>query len=523
MYLYLLNEEVYKRRVKDGFEYSEGYKFAKKIIDDLKNNNINISLYSLNFPTKNGILKRFILVSDKSLDSVEILDKYIIKSQNLDSIVGSRKFRIYERGTSKIKDCDYPAKCLRKGIYASLRKDNPESRNIKVLLLGNIDSQKIEEFFKVLNKKTNGFILFVNKRRYKNNLNYFLKLGKSIEIEYEIIPLSKEDEIMYFAEKLSEDTDLLLIIVNRELSRDNFSKIKVKSIIERNIYDGVFSKISRVQFISIEEIEEVLKYEYKYSEKIAVNIIGQILYKLDFLPFCPTVGGEYKGKELICAIGFSKGKEKNTPQIHKLVVMALPTFLDYAHIFMLTDRDYFIKSSKSFEFLNKEEWETILDSIFEYSKRLNLNNKSDINLIFLRRRPFLYKEYKALKTLENFKDLYKIFNKIFFISSYPLNRQSKLNLGVTNESKIILDKGLAVIKYKLIKKLLILQFREIGEEEYKIPNTNTTQDLVRVYEWIRLYSFNDISNLPDKVSLPFILRTAKKYAKYYSLANIKND
>jgi len=517
MYLYLLNEEVYSRRFKGKFEYSEGYKNAKGIIDNLKDSIIKI--YPFNFPTENGILKRFILFSDKSLDSVNELDRYIIKSQNLDDIVGSRKFRIYENNTFKITEFDYPAKCLANGIYASLRKSKLESRNIKVLLLGNIDSRKIEEFFNVLNKKTNRVISFINKRKHKSNLNYFINFKKSIRIEYEIIPLSKEDEIIDFVKKLSEDTDLLLIIVSKKLNINIFSEIKVESILERNVYDGIFSKISRVQFLSINDVEEVLKYGYKNSEKMSVNIIGQILYKLDFLPFCPIVGGEYKGKELICAIGFSTEKEKNTFHIRKLVAMALPTFLDYAHLFLLTSKDYFIESSNSFELRNKEDWETILDSIFNYSKRLNLNCKSDINLVFLRRRPFLYQEYKTLKNLKNFSELYKIFNKIFFISVYP----SKLKLGVTNENKIILDKGLAVIKYKLIEKPLILQFREIGKEEYKIPSNETTLKLVRVYEWIRLYSFSDISNLPDKVSLPFILRTAKKYAKYYSLANVKND
>jgi len=517
MYLYLLNEEVYSRRFKDKFEYSEGYKHVKGVIDNLKDSIIKI--YPFNFPTENGILKRFILFSDKSLDSVNELDRYIIKSQNLDDVVGDRKFRIYENNTLKITEFDYPAKCLANGIYASLRKNKPESRNIKVLLLGNIDSRKIEEFFNVLNKKTNGFIFFVNKRKHKNNLNYFINFKKSIEIEYEIIPLSEENVIMDFVKKLLEDTDLLLIILDRKMDNVKFSKIKVESIIERNVYDGFFSKISRVQFISIDEVEIVLKIGDKESEKIFFNIIGQILFKLDFLPFCPMVGGEYKGKELICAIGFSTEREKDTSHIRKLVAMALPTFLDYAHLFLLTSKDYFIESSNSFELLNKEEWKTILDSIFDYSKRLNLNYKSDINLIFLRRRPFLYQEYKTLKNLKNFSELYKIFNKIFFISVYP----SKLKLGVTYENRIILDKGLAVIKYKLIEKPLILQFREIGKEEYKIPSNETTLKLVRVYEWIRLYSFSDISNLPDKVSLPFILRTARKYAKYYSLANVKND
>jgi len=517
-YLYLFKDSIHykiENNINIKKIYSDDYKKIENIIKELEKQQIIRKKWFI-FPTEKGIYRRLLLISNIRLEELDYWDNlkdYIIKSDNLEHIIGKRKFRIRKAKNKDIKteDYDYPKVAIKFGTYTYLKEfvKNYKTK-ITIIIYGHIQVREVKKLVDKINEKFKYIKLVdINERAFDI---------QSSVIYYEILPANSPENIKEYIDKFLKSyknenklNELILIITEQKITKELFSLIKTQSIKEGR---GIIpSKISRIQFLTKDDLEKILND----NENIFINLVSQMLYKLDIIPFIPIVGRSYPGRHIICAIGFTKRPKEN--EIAKMSAVAMPILSDYIHAYILLESNY-IKSSKSYELLNSEEWDTIFKAIINYTKKFIGGTKSGLidYLIFLRHRPFIYNEYIKMKNSNYFSKLFDYFSQLYFISITRAKIKSRdwhLPIGKNFENEIIIDNGLAILRYKFIKSPIILTIREITKNEYKIPTIDTTKELVKIYEWSRLFRPDDITDLPDKIWRPYILKLAKKYAEYY--------
>jgi len=449
-YLYLFKNPIYKkiekvenRRKKT---YSNDYKKIENIIRKLEKQQMIYKKWFI-FPTKEGIYRRLLLISNIKLENLNYiwnsLKDYIIKPDRLEHIIGERKFRIRiaKNEYPESEDFDYPKKAIKYGTYTYLKEfvKNYKTK-ITIIKYGHISSEEVRELLDKINKKFN-YIKFVDIN--KGHFNIYSPI-----VYYEILTANSLENIKELLNKFlkphKNENELLLIITEQKIKKELFSLIKTQSIKEGK---GIIpSKISRIQFLTKQDLERILNNN---DENVLINLVSQMLYKLDIIPFMPTVGGSYPGRHMICSIGFTKKPRGN--EISKMSAVAMPILYDYVHTYILLESSY-ISNSKSYELLNSEEWDIIFKAIINYIKRFIKRPKSIHYLIFLRHRPFVHSEYIKMKESSHFSELFDYFLQLYFISVTRVKVESKdwyLPTGKSFENEIIVDIWISNIKVQI--------------------------------------------------------------------------